>query len=306
MGEARRLSAVAAATPEGLVRLILSRKGFDSDAGGAPNPIFEDGTMLSLPIPERGSPRTYASTTCAGRCLGPLVEQLTRGRVKPTYGLHLDPDLVAETLPRAPGWRPAFGQAHAAQGILAREGITTGDLFLFFGWFRQVKETPKGVAYRRLSPHMHVLFGWLQIGEVFRPQDDEMPPWTADHPHVVQPDRPSNTLYIAAEHLTLGGKRLPLPGAGIFPRYRDELRLTTPGQTRSVWSLPSWFAPRAGRLPLSGHSKAERWAIGKDRLQLRSVGRGQEFVLDMGAYPEAMTWVRDIITAGTSSTAPTR
>ena len=280
------------------MRLILSRKGFDGDAGGAPSPIFEDGTLLSLPIPERGSPRTYGGTTIAGRCLGPIVEQLTRGRVRAKYGLHLDPDLVPETMPRAPGWRPAFGQAHAAQGVLAREGITTGDVFVFFGWFRHVKETEKGLAYRRPSPQMHVMFGWLQVGAVFKPQRDAMPAWTADHPHVVEPNRTNNTLYVSAPHLTLDGEQLSLPGAGTFTHYRDALRLTASGFTRSVWSLPAWFAPREGRLPLSGHSKADRWSLAEGGLRLRSVGRGQEFVLDMDAYSEASAWVRSIITAG--------
>jgi hypothetical protein len=285
----------AAASETDVLRLILSRKGFDGDAGGVPSPIFEDGTMLSLPIPERGSPRTYAATTIGSRCLGPIVEQLTRGRVKPTYGLHLDPDLVSDTMPRAPGWRAAFGQAHAAQGILAREGVAAGDLFLFFGWYKQVKESAKGLAYRRLAPQMHVMFGWLQVGDVLRPQHDPMPDWAADHPHVVKPDRTNNTLYVAAEHLTLGGEQIDVPGAGLFTHYRDELRLTAPDSTRSVWSLPQWFAPRTGRLPLSGHSKAERWSVADGALRLRSVGRGQEFVLDMDSYPEASAWVLSLI-----------
>jgi hypothetical protein len=280
------------------VRLILSRKGFDGDAGGVPSPIFDDGTMLSLPIPERGSPRTYDATTIAGRRLGPIVDQLTRGRVKANYGLHLDPDLVPDTMPRAPGWRAAFGQAHAAQGVLAREGITTGDLFLFFGWFRRVEETSKGLSYSRLSPQMHVMFGWLQVGHVFRPQRDAMPAWSADHPHVVQPNRTNNTLYVAAEHLTLDGEQLDVPGAGVFTHYCDELRLTAPGSTRSVWSLPAWFAPRDGRLPLSGHSRTDRWSLVDGGLRLRSVGRGQEFVLDMDSYQEAAAWVRTIIGGG--------
>ncbi len=36
-----------------VVKLILSRKGFDSSSGGVPSPIFSDGRMLSLPIPEQ-------------------------------------------------------------------------------------------------------------------------------------------------------------------------------------------------------------------------------------------------------------
>jgi len=34
------------------MKVILSRKGFDSSYGGCPSPILPDGTLLSLPIPE--------------------------------------------------------------------------------------------------------------------------------------------------------------------------------------------------------------------------------------------------------------
>ncbi len=37
------------------MKIILSRKGFDSSAGGVPSPIFPDGGLLSLPIPDKAS-----------------------------------------------------------------------------------------------------------------------------------------------------------------------------------------------------------------------------------------------------------
>jgi hypothetical protein len=33
------------------MKIILSRKGFDSSYGGYPSPILPDGKMVSLPIP---------------------------------------------------------------------------------------------------------------------------------------------------------------------------------------------------------------------------------------------------------------
>ena len=33
------------------MKIILSRKGFDSANGGIVSPIFENGTMLTFPIP---------------------------------------------------------------------------------------------------------------------------------------------------------------------------------------------------------------------------------------------------------------
>ena len=41
-------------------RLILSRKGFDSKAGGSASPIFNDGSFFSIPIPQsHPSPKKY-------------------------------------------------------------------------------------------------------------------------------------------------------------------------------------------------------------------------------------------------------
>ena len=34
------------------MKIILSRKGFDTTSGGCPSPILPDGTLLSLPIPD--------------------------------------------------------------------------------------------------------------------------------------------------------------------------------------------------------------------------------------------------------------
>ena len=43
-------------------RVILSRKGFDSKYGGKPSPIFKNGDIFSLPIPQNGkSPKNIMS-----------------------------------------------------------------------------------------------------------------------------------------------------------------------------------------------------------------------------------------------------
>lgn len=277
------------------MRLILSRKGFDSQAGGAPSPIFEDGTMFSLPIPEKGSPRTYAEVTLAGRPLGPLVESLSRGKTRADFGVHLDPDLTSEAVPRRPGWRPSLGQCDAAQGVLRRAGVGEGDVFLFFGWFREVEERANGPTYLRGAPDLHVLFGWLQVGSVIRPPEDPPPVWAFDHPHVVHPHRSGNSIYLASEGLSLPGEQVDAPGAGTFRTYREDLRLTAPDSTRSVWELPRWFDPRSGRPPLGAHGDLGRWYQEDGDLRLRSVARGQEFVLEVDHYPEAIAWIRELI-----------
>src|SRR4051794_8770818 len=116
------------------MRIIFSRKGFDSSFGGCPRPIL-DGCPLSLPIPTRGP-----SGTAFAHLRDPIpqmVADLTRGKLTPDHPCHLDPDLDAGSLPeRLPGWRGALGQVAAARAHLANQGVSVGDLFLFWGLYR--------------------------------------------------------------------------------------------------------------------------------------------------------------------------
>lgn len=104
------------------MKLILSRKGFDSGAGGVPSPILPDGRLLALPIPDAASTIRYGDIAIDDDSLDSLVTPLTRGRIRADDGAHLDPDLIAGMLPRAPGWRPLFGQSGQAQGHLRNQG----------------------------------------------------------------------------------------------------------------------------------------------------------------------------------------
>lgn len=63
------------------MKLILSRKGFDSAAGKCPNPILPDGRMVALPIPDKNSIVSYGEIQRDGLSIGLIVEQLTQGRL---------------------------------------------------------------------------------------------------------------------------------------------------------------------------------------------------------------------------------
>ena len=91
------------------MRLILSRKGFDSASGECPSPHLPDGSLLSMPIPDRSSPVRYADLCLNGRNLGDLVERCRAAR-SALDGAHLDPDLRPDWLPRAAGWRPSLAR----------------------------------------------------------------------------------------------------------------------------------------------------------------------------------------------------
>lgn len=280
------------------MKLILSRKAFDSGAGKVANPILDDGSMIPIPIPDKLSPIRYDEITVAGENLGTVAADLTRGKTRPDHFAHLDPDLIQSAYPREPGWRPLFGQADAAQSVLAREDVGPGDLFLFFGWFRRATRSAGRLRFVQGAPDLHVIWGWMQIDEVIAVDGSEHPQWMGYHPHMVDDSRGSNnTVYVAREKLALDGTALELPGAGSFTHYDDRLRLTKPGSSRSTWALPTWFAPHASRPPLGYHGDEARWQMDGDQVQLRSAARGQEFVLDTAWYPEAISWVGKLLEA---------
>jgi hypothetical protein len=278
------------------MKVILSRKGFDSSDGGMPSPILPDGTLISLPIPcdRLGSATPYASIrTVIGASLVQIMNQLRI--VVPADGAHLDPDLVPGAVSRDPGWRALFGQDSQAERHLENQHVSPGDLFLFFGLFRQTVLVDGQLRWTSRAPRVHVLFGYLEIGEIRHigsPADVADLPWAATHPHVKVWDRPGNTLYIAAARSALAPG---WPGAGLF-RFSPATQLTQPGAAASTWQLPAAFAGCAQHL--SYHPDAKRWHVQADgTVILQTVGRGQEFVTQ--ADPGLVGWARDLIEANT-------
>ena len=49
------------------MKVILSRKGMDSTSGGMASPILPDGTLLSLPIPDKTARTTYKKLSYKGQ-----------------------------------------------------------------------------------------------------------------------------------------------------------------------------------------------------------------------------------------------
>lgn len=287
------------------MKIVLSRKGFDSKAGGGPSPILPDGTMLSLPIPEpsehEGAGVPYSSLRVrGGLSYLDLMLQLGYRRPDEIRGAHVDPDLVAQATQRAEGWRPIFGQSHAAQTHLANAGVDVGDLFLFFGLFRRTVRRGEKVAWAAGSPRVQALFGYLEVGEkipVGRSITSELP-WAADHPHLRDVDRTNNTIYIAADRLSVDGA---FPGAGTF-RWSSKVCLSAATETASVWRLPACFGPPEAK-PLTYHLDANRWQRNGDGTwRVQSVARGQEFVIE--ADDDLRTWALDLIRSCSGNGAP--
>ena len=115
------------------MKLVFSRKGFDGSAGGFPSPII-DGKPISLPIPYPNSIVSYKHFN-----LGKIVKDLTGRKLGEKDLCHKDPDLEMG----------AFGQVSSAQSHLDNQNVGSGDLFLFFGWFRDAEIVDCNYRYKK-------------------------------------------------------------------------------------------------------------------------------------------------------------
>lgn len=287
------------------MKVIISRKGFDSKYGGCPSPIFADGSMVSLPIPSSKGPTTYSEISANGRNLGSLVDSLTGGRLTGSARAHFDPDLDSKAMKRLPGWLPAFGQVGGPRTHLDNCGVGIGDLFLFFGWYRYVDVDAQGIArVSDNSKNIHAIFGYLQVGEILNVGSDAAAavaskPWLASHPHVVGTWGEKNRIYVASEQLTFPSlSTVPrLPGGGVFRSIAESRILTHPGQgNRSLWCLPEAFAPTREIASLSCHHNLDRWrpSVMPGRVTLQSVSQGQEFVLQVNDAEILNKWISEV------------
>jgi len=233
------------------------------------------------------------------------VSSLTKGKIAASRQVHLDPDLRIGALPRGPEWRPSFGQVSGAQGCLRNERVGCGDLFLFYGWFQRVApDGCGGMRFVRGAPHLHAIFGWLQIGEVLavgerHEEFRQRYPWLSQHPHMNSHFCPENTIYIASDRLRINGRDMGVAGGGMFDRFDDARCLTAMGETsRSFWGLPGWMLP-AGGPNLSGNPTLAKWTRKDDGSVILKSSRPQEAVMDCsGLLSELTDWVTGIL-AGT-------
>ena len=260
------------------MKFILSRKGFDGSTGRMASPIMEDGGLLSLPIPvtkkgEEGI--SYDELRFGELNLDTIIDELSKGRFNYEKA-HLDPDLDEKRYTREKGWRPVFGQTNGAQTYLENRGVVKDEdcLFLFFGWFKDARyDETNELRYVSGARNLHVLFGWLQVGDIHKVGVKQPDKWLIYHPHIqnegINEYRNNNTIYIASDKLKLFGEPIcGKDGGGTFPHFKPSLRLTAKGESMSHWCLPEWLIEGA-------------WKCRDGHLPFLSGGRQQEFVFDV-------------------------
>jgi len=272
------------------MKVILSRKGFDSEFGGHPSPILPNGQMISLPIPNQDERIRYSEIVAGASTYYDLIKELM-GVIKlgnDQMGIdedtrcHLDPDLYRKTIFREHNWKPLFGQINAAQGHLRKQNVSENDLFLFFGSFRRTSYNNCRIVFNSHEKEIHAIFGYLQIGDIIKAdQQFDAPNWMMSHPHInaMRREKKTNTIYISRDSLSWNES---LPGAGRFI-FNDKLVLTKKGHSKSKWDLPDCF--RNAEISYHKHP----WKDG----YFQSAGKGQEFVIKDNRLIEE--WARNII-----------
>ncbi|MGI8944522.1 MAG: hypothetical protein ACR2FJ_09900 [Qipengyuania sp.] len=238
------------------MRIVFSRKGFDSAAGGGPSPIV-GGRPVSLPIPAG-----IASSASYGDLgLGEHARRASRGRYGDGDPCHHDPMFLEDGPLEG---TCLFGQCGAAQTHLVNRRVGVGDVFLFFGLFREEWTD---------EPH-HRIFGFLEVEDVVHLADgvpDELR--ALGHPHALTVHGPNDAIY---------------RGPGRTARTASEmLRLTVTGGPPSLWKRPAWLKQGG----LSYHGRPARW-MGKE---LQSVARGQEFVAEIGRRKAPRAWLERVL-----------
>jgi hypothetical protein len=310
-------------------KVVLSRKGFDSAAGGGYSPFDpETGKYVVLPIPvdkkelEICNPLKYEDIHLQGNYLDgypetnlkSLMETMKKKATikdeKSEYA-HFDPWLgpcpwLAERSNHQIG---AFGQVGIPQAQLHNQGVGEGSLFLFFSRFTTVDKNREnkivpGISRENLTKGLYFIYGWLKVKEVIQEHVDDCL-WSR-HPHNTKEyfdyyansenaksKNGKNTIYIADEFLFNDGSNIR--GCGYFNRLNKDLCLTASDLAQA--QKPGNWIPSRWSLP--GFFKEKCLSVLNDKGQIRDGSwlvetnwRWQEAVFDFGESEDFCHWFR--------------
>ena len=263
------------------MKIIFSRKGFDSTAGGSASLIFPDATLFSIPIPSTEDDHFYSELPFQyeGDSIQSILNELTGKRIKNNRQLscdfsqkqqrcHYDPMLI----PHANKF--VLGQAANAESHLQNQCVGIGDIFLFYGWFRKIEKIGGRWQYSPSSRDIQLIWSWMKIGDTLdvrtqcqREQAKINSPFLHLHPHLADspemPNPSANRVYISEE-------------GGLLP-YLNSRCLTDciEYRGRSTWRLPACFnQPQA-------FTFLKNFVLDGDDVIIRFKGYGQEFVMDL-------------------------
>lgn len=272
------------------MKVILSRKGFDMKHGKIPSPILPDGTFLLLPRPSNEGYVRYDELFYHGtsyldiiRSLDPsAAEELKDAKCFP------NPDFMEREGLKKGCWKANFTQYGPSEGHLNSQCVSVGDIFLFFGWFKQTKYDENGhLTYVDGAKDLHIIFSYLQIGAIIKNKSYILKKylWDNEIAHIVKSVK-HYSIYLPTKKLSYNNRQ---SGYGQLS-FSDKLVLTKEGHPCSKWDLPDLF--RHPDVTISYHNNYTNGFIpGKDYFQASNIG--QEFVIN-GTH-DLKAWVCHLI-----------
>jgi hypothetical protein len=226
------------------MKVILSRKGFDSENGGIPSAIMPNGDVVSFPIPSQNT-STFSDLRYGKSSYKNILDDLS---VKfgyneyPLSNCHIDPDLDKSRWRRPPHrWKPAFGPSCDVWHYLAETvGLGENDIFLFFGTFHFIEkntfgkyEFSKGTGDFYHDYDLHLIWGYMQVGSIILDPEKTKKEYRW-HPHAG-----GDILITPRKNLSFAPDK---PGYGLLP-FSPARVLTSKGKSKAYWKYNKVYSP---------------------------------------------------------------
>jgi hypothetical protein len=291
------------------MKLVLSRKGFDSGSGGCLSPYNHDtGEYIWFPIPEKVNSYSnqirYSDVLVKNGYLSSLkgsnlsevyksLKGMDRVKLRKNERVSIDDsELFAHFDPMlgTPPWivkndsckiGMGFGQFNAAPQ-LGNHNVNEGSIFLFFGGFQSTSN-------RKIAGHY--LYGWLKVKKRIETYEDckkIIEPYNLHHhPHITEAAFKRNKKnYILLPDQWLY-EDLNIPGCGYFTTLNDSLLLSSNKESnRATWKLPIFFYQNLTQVHL------KTWENTQDGFCTVKTGIGQEFITELSEKGE--DWLREL------------
>jgi hypothetical protein len=295
-------------------KLILSRKGFDSKAGGDYSPYNHvTGRYIVLPIPGQKQypemksfdnvriPEDYLQIGNNADNIRDLLNakelRINRKTIKlvndPNNFVHFDPMLGPSPWNNQKEFSVCgYGQAAQAGKLLNNQGVGIGSLFLFFSRFKPVSSS-KEYACQPWPDGAYYIYGWMRVGKCARSLKDlkSFKKVAKYHHHAYMFGVWSNnTIYLPAEKLFTDQD---IPGCGYFTTLNQSLNLScSQSQNRpSNWKLPQCFSEQRYR-PTYIKNRIQPCPYDNSACCANTAIQGQEFVTEL--TNGRLDWVKEL------------
>ncbi len=272
------------------MRVILSRKGFEPTHGGIPSPILPDGTLLLLPKPVENGTISFHDLSYQGHSYYDIAVSLNEDLKEPLdeamcqTGCYINP--ISHNPPLV--WYPAYHRNGALESHLTKQRVTVGDIFLFYGWFRQTEyDSAHRLRFVPNSPAQSIIFSYFQIGAIIKDISffSKQYNWQL-HTFIDKNNSIPSTIYLPTKKLSYNNHQ---PGCSILS-YHSKLVLTKPGCNYNQWQLPDFLC--SPDVKITYHNNRNNGFIsGKNFFIASSIS--EEFVIH-GTY-DLKQWVHSMI-----------